>query len=66
MKILKAEARLMEKELKDVAKEIGADPATISQWLNGTYAPSIKFVKKLKAMGFSDAACINPSMEYNG
>ena len=46
---------------RKLAKKIGADPASITAWLQDDYKPSARYIKKMKGLGFSDAACFDPT-----
>lgn len=63
MKILKKEMVLMGLSNKKLAKEIGVTPVTVHYWLTGHSRPWASNVKKLKELGFSDIACLEPSRE---
>lgn len=61
IKILKKEMKLFGYTNRALAKKLGADPASIAAWLNDDYKPSAKYVKQMKDIGFSDAACFDPT-----
>jgi len=62
MKILDQERRLMGLTIADLAYKLNVSNASIHFWKKGQL-PSPKNVKKLKDMGFSDAACNYPWKE---
>jgi len=67
MKILEKEARLKGESIKSLADKIGISQTAVYKWLedNATVHPSPKNVLKLKELGFSDTACLDPSKEVD-
>lgn len=63
MQIFKKEMKLMGLSGVDVAKELEIEKQNISGWISGNYKPGPKMVLKLKEIGFSDTACLNPSKD---
>ena len=61
MEILKKELKLKGFTIKELAAEINVSETAIYLWLSGTYFPKAVHVKKLLSMGFSEAACLQPS-----
>lgn len=63
MEILRKEMKLKGFTSIALSKELYVDPATITAWLKGSYNPTPKNVKRMKDMGFSDVACLEPSKD---
>jgi len=63
MKALKKEMVLKGLSNTALAKKINVSPVTVHYWLNGHSRPWASNVKKLKQLGFSDIACLEPSRD---
>lgn len=63
MQILKKEMKLKGLTLQELAGKVGVTIGSVSGWINGDNEPRAKHVKKMKNLGFSDAACLTPSKE---
>lgn len=61
LKVLKKEMKLIGFNSINLADEISVTKQTISNWLTGKCTPDIIQIKSLKALGFSDTACLEPS-----
>lgn len=60
--------RLIEKEMKlkgftasGLAKVLGISKVSVYHWMKGTFLPTPGNVIRLKELGFSDTACLEPS-----
>jgi len=63
MQILKKEMKLKGFTITDLASIVGVTIGSVSGWVNGNAIPTPKYVKRLKDLGFSDTACLNPSKD---
>lgn len=65
MQILKKELKLKGWNVKRLNKELGygSTESAINAWLAGRANPRAEMVKKLKDLGFSETACLNPSKD---
>ena len=63
MKILKAEMKLMGITIKELSTEMGVTVGTVSNWIHGNNEPTPRHTKRLRGLGFSDAACLEPSKD---
>jgi len=63
MKQLKKELKLKGMRYKDLADAVGVSVMTVHSWVNGSFNPSPKSVKKMLALGFSEKACLYPAEE---
>jgi len=63
LKILKKEMKLKGLSPAGLSEKIGASKQTIYYWIYGVCLPAAKFAKALKDLGFSDAACLEPSRD---
>jgi len=62
MKIFEKESKLLGLTLKQVSERIGISSTAIYMWMNskGRAKPRPENITKLKALGFSDTACLEP------
>ena len=63
MEILRKEMKLKGFTIKTLAKTLGVTTANIHGWFNGSYRPSVSSISRLQKLGFSDAACLEPSKD---
>ena len=63
MEILKKEMKLKGLSPIDLSGKLGVSPQTIYNWIDGECTPKAQFSGALKKLGFSDAACLDPSKE---
>jgi len=63
MEILKKEMKLAGISPTDLSEKIGVSTQTIYNWIDGDCTPKAQFAGALKKLGFSDAACLEPSKE---
>ena len=63
MEILRKEMKLKGYTSISLADELNIKTPTITAWFKGLYSPTPKNVKRMKDMGFSETACLNPSKE---
>ena len=59
MQILKKEMKLMGYTAKSLADRLGLSSPSVHAWMNGI-KPSPSSILKLKQLGFSDTACLDP------
>jgi transcriptional regulator with XRE-family HTH domain len=63
MKILEKEMKLKRMTAGKLADAVGVSKQTITNWTNKKFRPKVEHIEKLKALGFSDTACLEPSKE---
>ncbi len=64
MQILRKELKLKGWDAEDLADKLdGVSESAVKAWIKGTYKPRTKIVPKLKELGFSETACLNPSKD---
>lgn len=63
MEILRKEMKLKGYSIISLGKEINTSAPNIHGWLSGKFFPNAKSVKKLKDLGFSDTAVLDPSRD---
>lgn len=63
--IFKRETRLLGLDLRKVSIKAGVSETTIQKWCTGKTRPALKNVDKLKKIGFSDGAIVNPSRQVD-
>lgn len=63
MKILRKEMKLKGYTNFELAEKLNRDPSSITAWLKGDYLPSPGATKALIELGFSEAACLEPSKD---
>ena len=63
MKQLQKEMKLKGITNVQLAKRIGVSAMAVHNWLSGRYSPTAPNVKKMKQLGFSDSACLDPSKD---
>jgi transcriptional regulator with XRE-family HTH domain len=62
LQILRKEMSLRGLTAKDLATKIGLSAASVHAWMNGS-KPSPSSVVKLKELGFSETACLDPGKD---
>ena len=63
MEILRKEMKLKGYTSIALAEELDIKTPTITAWFSGLYNPTPAIVKKMKSLGFSDAACLQPARD---
>lgn len=63
MEIFRKEMKLLGYSITSLGKEMGKGASNIHGWINGDFVPNAESIKKLKQIGFSDTAVLNPSKE---
>jgi len=63
MEILRKEMKLKGFSVIRLGKEINIHPTNIYGWFSGKFLPNASSVKKLKSLGFSDTAVLDPSKD---
>jgi transcriptional regulator with XRE-family HTH domain len=63
MELLRKEMKLKGYTSAALSLELGIEPPTITAWFKGLYKPTPYIITKMKRLGFSDTACLEPSKE---
>ena len=63
MKALVLEMKLKGYTMNDLADKLNISIQSVHNWLSGKFRPTPKNVKKLKELGFSDLACLEPNRD---
>lgn len=63
LKILKKEMKLKGLSPEGLAKKLNVSKQTVHNWVVGDCVPMAESAGALKNLGFSDAACLEPSKE---
>ena len=63
MKALEKEMKINGYTSRSLAKKLGVSSPSVQGWVKGDFNPSPGKIVKLKALGFSDLACLTPAAE---
>lgn len=63
MEIFRKEMKLLGYSITTLAKEMNKGAPNVHGWISGKFVPNADSIKKLKQLGFSDTAVLNPSKE---
>jgi transcriptional regulator with XRE-family HTH domain len=63
LEVLRKELKQKRMTRRKLAESLGVSFTTICNWISGKCSPSFENMDSLKALGFSETACLEPSKD---
>lgn len=63
MQILKKELKLLGVSVAEFAEQLNVSETAVYLWITGRFLPKTVHIKKMRQLGISDTACLEPSKD---